>query len=520
MCIATVSSRVLGLLRDLLSARLFGASSVSDAFIVAFRIPNLLRELLAEGALSSAFVPIFAKVRETRGEEAAWKLTGDMLNAMLLVLSAVVIAGELSSPLLIHLLAPGFSRSHMEFSLAVSLNRMLFPFIAFMALAALFTGALNARHEFFLPALAPAITNLCLIAAGLWLCPRLGRDPSRQIFGWALGALVGGLLQFGVHLPPVLGGGFRPRFSWPFADPDVRKIFRLMVPAVFALSVTQVNLVVSQMLASYLPHGSITYLTYGARLMYLPVGIFGVAIATAVLPTLSAHVAGNRMGDFKSTLSFAMRMNVFFTVPATVGLILLAEPVNLLLLHGGLFSLEATHRVALASICYSFAILTASQIKVLVPCFYALEKPSIPVRIGIAMAALNLALSVTLMALLPLPVRFLGLAISTTLVSYCNASCLLWFLRRKIGPLGGRAMLGEGLKTLLSAALMGAAVWLAQRAFEHLSPPTPGHLYRGVEVGLLLALGLGVYFWSARSLGMREWKEWLQKRRRAPARRP
>lgn len=519
MGLATTTSRILGLVRDSLSASLFGAGAVSDAFWVAFRIPNTLRDLLAEGALSSAFIPAFAQARQKGGDAAAWRLTASMVNALLMVMGAVVLLGMAFSPLLITVLAPGLAAHPEQFSLTVKLNRLLFPFIACMAFGALFTGVLNARRHFLLPALAPAITNLGMIAAGLFLCPRLGPLAEVQVFGWALGALAGGLLQFTVHVPPVLQAGFRFHWSWPFADPEVRGIFRTMIPAVFALSITQINLLVNQGLASHLPHGSITYLLYGNRLMQFPLGIFGVAIATAVLPSLSDDVAAKRMDDFKKTLAFGMRLTLFITVPAVAGLMVLAEPINQLLFRWGRFSAADAHAVAMTSLCYAAMVVSASLVKLFVPAFYALGEASRPVRIGLWTVALNLAFNLLFMTLFPEPLRYLGIAVSTTLVSLCYAAALFWSLRRRVGRLGAGPVVRDAAKCCLAAAGMAAVVAGAMTLWDHALAGTgaPARALLAAEVAALLAAGVGSYFLFTKMLGLKEWEEWFAVRKNGPA---
>lgn len=517
MGMATTTSRILGLVRDSLSASLFGAGAVSDAFWVAFRIPNTLRDLLAEGALSSAFIPAFAQARQKGGDEAAWRLTAAMVNALLMVMGAVVLLGMAFSPLLITVLAPGLAAHPGQFALTVKLNRLLFPFIACMAFGALFTGVLNARRHFLVPALAPAITNLGMIAAGIFLCPRLGPMAETQVFGWALGALAGGMLQFTVHVPPVLSAGFKFTWNWPFSNPEVRKVFRTMLPAIFALSITQINLLVNQGLASVLPHGAITYLTYGNRLMQFPLGIFGVAIATAVLPSLSDDVAASRMDDFKRTLTFGMRLTLFITVPAVAGLMVLAEPINQLLFQWGRFTAADAHAVAMTSLCYAAMVVPASLVKLFVPAFYALGESSRPVRIGCWTVALNLAFNLGFMAALPEPQRYLGIAASTTLVSLCYAASLFWALRNRVGRLGAGPVIRDAAKCCLAAAAMAAVVAGGMALWVRSFPGAGTRPALAAQVAVLLAAGVGSYFLFTKWLGLTEWQEWFAARENGPA---
>jgi putative peptidoglycan lipid II flippase len=291
--LATLGSRVLGYGRDMLGARLFGASIYSDAFVVAFRLPNLFRELFAEGALSAALIPGLARARQEAGEAGAWRLASLMLSALAMVLALLILAGVWGAPWLLRQAAPGFVADPSQFALALRLTRLLFPFIGFMGLASLFMGTLNARRQFLAPALAPAAMNVVMIAFGLLVCPRLGPDPQDQVTGWAVGALLGGAAQWLVQAPAAWRAGFRWRPQWPWGDAGVRRVLSQMGPAVLGLSTTPVNILVNTMLASLLAPGAVTTLYYGNRLMRLPLGLFGVAIATAVLPDLAAfHVQG------------------------------------------------------------------------------------------------------------------------------------------------------------------------------------------------------------------------------------
>lgn len=501
MSLATVSSKVLGFGRDMVFAGLFGASSYSDAFVVAFRLPNLFRDLFAEGALSSAFIPGLARARQQGGEAAAWRLANLMLNALGMALAVLVLAGIWLAPWLLRWAAPGFEASPEQLALALRLTRVMFPFIAFMGLGALFMGTLNARRQFLAPALAPAAMNVVVIAFGLFVCPRLGplRD---QVLWWSVGTLVGGAAQWLVQVPAAWSAGFRWTPRWPWRDEGVRRILRQMSPAVIGLSTTQVNLMVNTMLASQLATGAVTYLYLGNRLMQLPLGIFGVPIATAVLPDLAAyHVAGDR-ARFKQTLSFGLRLSLFITLPCLVGLIVLALPINVLLLHYERFDLEATRATAAVSIAYTAGVVFASWVKILVPAFYALEKPSTAVRVSVAMVGANLGLNLLLWK----PYGYLGLAASTTVVALLHASCLLWMLRRELGRFVKAEDLRQGARIVIAAAGLGLGVWLGRQSLEGVWPGwgsgAQGRVVLAGLLGLLIVGGVLLYAALGVALGL------------------
>lgn len=501
MSLATTASRILGYGRDMVSAHLFGAGGVSDAFVVAFRLPNLFRDLFAEGALSAAFVPALTRER-LKGEAAAWALAAHMANALLLGLGLLVLAGVLGARWLLPLVAPGFVGRPETFGLALTLTRILFPFIGFMGMAALFMGMLNARKRFFLPALAPAAMNVVMIAAGLLLCPRLGPRPEDQILGWALGALAGGAAQWLIQVPAARAAGFRWRWGAPWRHEGVRRVFRAMGPAVLGQSTTQVNLVVNTMLASQLAAGSVTYLYFGNRLMQLPLGVFGVAIAAAVLPDLALHHAKGEKARFGRTLAYGLKLTLFITLPAMLGLMLLALPIHALLLQGGRFDLEATRATAAASMAYTAGVVFAAWVKVLVPAFYALERQALAVKVAVAMVAVNLGLNLLLWR----PFGYLGLAAAASAVMLAQAMALLLLMRRQLGAFWRRQDWSEAGRMALAAAGMALAVWGGRWGLEAAWPGwAQGELGKaalGLGVLGLVVLGVLSYGGTALALGL------------------
>jgi putative peptidoglycan lipid II flippase len=502
MSLATVISRVLGFGRDMVSAHLFGAGMVSDAFMVAFRLPNFFRDLFAEGALSSAFVPALAKARHHGGDLEAWRLASLMLSAMSLILGALVALGLVAAPWLLRLAAPGFSARPEQFELALSLTRIVFPFIGFIGLAALFMGMLNARKAFFLPALAPAMMNVAMIGFGLLVCPRLGADPKKQVLGWAVGAMVGGAAQWLIQIPAAWRAGFRWRLRWPFRDAGVKRVFKAMVPAVLGQSTTQFNLLVNTMIASKLALGSITYLNYGNRLFQMPLGIFGVAIAAAVLPDLAAYHAAGNMSGYRKTLGYGLRLTMFTDLPAFAGLVCLGLPITVLLFKGGRFTLDNAYATALVSIIYTSGVVFASWVKVLVPAYYAIDKQSVAVRVSMAMVAVNLTLNLLLWRTF----GYLGLAMTTTVVSLLQALILQFILSRYVGRLWDRDALEQVARMIFCTALMALTLFGGMALMDQRWPGWQegalGKPKLALQVLGLVAAGIGVYFAASSALGL------------------
>ncbi len=501
MGLATMLSRVLGYWRDALAAGLFGAGPVSDAFVAAFRLPNMFRDLFAEGALSSAFVPAFARAKH-HSEGEAWRLAALMLNAVVLLMALLVALGVWFAPQIVGLAAPGFRADPIQFQLTIRLTRILFPFIAFMALAALLMGMLNSRKRFGIPALAPAMMNVVMISFGLFVCPRIEGGPPAQIIGWAWGALLGGAAQMFFQWPAAWNQGFRPILAWPFKDAGVRKVLGQMGPAVLGNSTTQINLVINTILASQLGAGALTYLYYGNRLMQLPLGVFGVAIATAVLPDLALHRASGDPVAFRKLLGYGLRLTLFITLPAMAGLILLAEPINLLLLRWGHFDAQAAHATAMASICYTLGVVFASWTKVLVPSFYAIDEPGVPVKVSLICVAINLALNLALMGSL----GYLGLALAASVSAAIQALLLQWLLRRRVGVLWDKAGLRDGARMIMAVFAMVLTLLVAEAGLASLGMDVTdlsmGRAVLAAKVFGLIALGAVVYALVASALGL------------------
>jgi putative peptidoglycan lipid II flippase len=450
---ATMTSRVLGLVREQVMAAWFGAGLATDAFNVAFRIPNLLRDLFAEGAMSSAFVPKFMEVQARRGSEAALEFGRRLLLSLVVFLSALCLIGGLAAPWLVAVFAPGFASIPGKVELTVALTRVMLPFLPLIAAAAVCMAMLNARGRFLVPALAPALQNLLMVGAGLALIPACLAVGWPAIAAMAIGVVIGGLGQLAWQLAPLFALGFRWRWEPPSIDPDVRRVAAAMVPATIGLAATQLNLFVSTVLASLLPQGSVSWLWYAFRLMQLPIGVFGVALGTVSLPSLSRAAVAGDMTAVKTTLSATLRLVLLLTLPAAVWLAVAAHAVIALLYQHGRFTEPDTAATAGALVMYCVGLPAFAAVGVLTRTFYALGDTRTPVRASFVAVAANLALNLTLMG----PLAHWGLALATSLTSIVNLLQLAFGLRRKLGDLDGRRVLSTLARVAASSAIGGAA---------------------------------------------------------------
>jgi putative peptidoglycan lipid II flippase len=488
--LATLASRVLGFVRDMVVARTFGAGPVTDAFFVAFRIPNLLRRLLAEGALSTAVIPVFTETLTREGPDAFGRLARAVTGAAIVVLCAVAALGMLAAPLVVAVMAPGWRADTQLFELAVALTRALFPYLVLVGLAALAMGALNAHHRFFTAALGPAVLNLAMIAAVVGLASRL----TTPIMALAVGVLVGGLGQLVVQLPELRRLGVPLRPSWQPRHPAVARIAHRLWPAVFALAAVQVTVVVNTLLASLLPTGTVSYLYYADRVMEFPLGVFGIALATAALPSMSAQAARRDLAAVRATLEFALRLSAFVAVPATVGLVLLGAPIVQVLFQRGEFSAADGVLTAHALAGYAVGLPAFSATRIAAQTFYALGDTRTPVLVGFVTVGVNVVLALLLM----FPLRHTGLALASSLSSYVNVLGLCWLLHRRLGGPRGAALAGSLGRTLAASA--GLALWCAW--VEGLLPAPPEPLGPGLG-RVLLALVGGVVVYGAGAAAMR-----------------
>ncbi len=489
----TLLSRILGFVRDFVQARAFGAGIEMDAFVVAFRLPSLVRRMVAEGAFAQAFVPSLAEYKNKRGDEETHRLINHVASALGLVVLIVSILGALAAPAIIYATAPGFSDDIRKFELTVELTRITFPYISFMALVALAGGVLNTWSRFAIPAFTPVLLNLSFIAMALLAAPYF--DPPVLALGWAV--FIGGLAQVLLQLRPLANIGMLPRFSLDFSDPGVRRILKLMAPAILGVSVSQISLLINTVFASFLPSGSVSWLYYADRLMEFPAGLLGVALGTILLPSLSKLHADDKAEEFSSLLDWGLRLTLMLTLPAALGLALLAVPLVSTLFNYGAFSATDVMHTRSALVAYSVGLTGLILVKVLAPGFYARQDIRTPVKIAIitliATQLMNLAFI--------LPLRHAGLALSIGLASCLNAALLYRGLRKRAVYVPQAGWGKFALKLLAALAVMGGVLWFA-------SGPAAlwteiGGLERAGRLALVVGAGALAYFATLFALGFR-----------------
>lgn len=496
MSLATFISRILGFIRDMIFALYFGASGVTDTFFAAFRIPNLLRELFAEGSISSAFIPVLTEYREKHGEEEARRLVRIVFTFISIVVSLICLLGIVFAPYIVMVIAPGFLDSPEQFSLTVLLTRIMFPFLLFISMAALVMGSLNTKKVFFLPALAPAVLNIVLILSIVFFESRT----SEPVMAAAIGVLIGGFVQLAFQLPVFFKHGYRLGFDPAFNHPGLKRIAVLLVPATLALSVSQINIVVSNILASYLPSGSITYLFYSMRLIQFPIGMFGVAMGMAILPTLSEHAVKGDFDKLREDFSFALRLLFFITVPSMAGLIFLREPVVNMLFQRGAWDYAATIGTSQALIYYSLGIWAIVGVRVVTASFYSMQDTKTPVKIAVVAMTANIVLSLLLMK----PMKHSGLALANAAAASINFTLLFFMLKRKLGRIDARAIITSFIKITAASVVTGVLSWLIIKGdiWKH-GGRTPEKA--GIMCGIIL-LFLAVYAGIMHLLGSDELK--------------
>jgi putative peptidoglycan lipid II flippase len=489
----TLLSRILGFVRDLVIARAFGAGMMTDAFFVAFRLPNLLRRLFAEGAFSQAFVPMLAEYRNRRGEAETKQLVDRVATLLSVVVLAVTAIGVLGAPLLILVSAPGFAASPEKFALTVELTRIAFPYILFMALVALAAGILNTWSRFALPAFTPVLLNLSFIGMALFAAPYF--DPPVLALAWAV--FLGGVLQLALQLPALGEIGMLPRFDWAPRDEGVRRVLRLMGPAVLGVSVAQVSLLINTIFASFLVSGSVSWLYYADRLMEFPAGLLGAALGTILLPSLAKAHSSEQPEKFSALLDWGLRLTFLLTLPAALALALLAVPLIATLFQHGAFTAADVMQTRSALVAYSIGLTGLILVKVLAPGFYARQDIKTPVKIAIvtllATQAMNLAFIV--------PLRHAGLALSIGLASCLNAALLFRGLRQRGSYLPQPGWHGFALRVGTALAALAAVLWLGmgEQAFWL----TASSFERVVRLTWVVLAGIAAYFGSLWLLGFR-----------------
>ena len=489
----TLISRILGFLRDTIIARVFGAGLYSDAFFVAFKIPNLLRRLFAEGAFSQAFVPILAEYKTRRGHDETRDLVDHVASLLALILLAVTAIGVLAAPVIIYISAPGFSSTPQKFDLTVQLLQLTFPYIFFISLVSAAGGILNTYSKFSVPAFTPVLLNLSFIGCALWLAPYF--DPPVLALGIAV--LLGGVLQLGFQLPYLAGIGLLPRFRLKFNDEGVWRILKLMGPAVFGVSISQISLLINTIFASFLVTGSVSWLYYADRLMEFPTGILGVALGTILLPSLAKHYADASTDEYSRLLDWGLRLTLLLALPAALALAVLSVPLISTLFFYGKFSLHDLWMTREALLAYSLGLLGLIMVKVLAPGFYARQNIRTPVKIALftlfATQLMNLAFIWHL--------KHAGLALSIGLGACLNAGLLFYHLRRHgiYHPQAG--WLKFFLQVAAALAAMAAVLWFAMGEEE--AWLRGGIVSRVAHLSWTVAAGAAAYFAALALFGVR-----------------
>ena len=489
----TLLSRILGFARDFVIARTFGAGMATDAFFVAFRLPNLLRRLFAEGAFSQAFVPILAEYKNKREAEETRRLADHVATLLFLALLAVTLLGILLAPAIVYVSAPGFAETPAKFELTVAMLRVTFPYILFISLVSFAGGILNTWSRFAVPAFTPVLLNLSFIGMALFAAPYF--DPPVLALAWAV--FLGGVLQLALQLPFLAKIGMLPRFSVSLQDEGVRRILKLMLPALFGVSVSQISLLINTIFASFLPTGSVSWLYYADRLMEFPSGLLGAALGTILLPSLSRSHAENDHREFSALLDWGLRLTFLLTLPAALALALLAVPLLATLFNYGAFQADDVLRTREALVAYSVGLTGLILVKVLAPGFYARQNIRTPVKIALVTLAATQAMN----AVFIVPLAHAGLALSIGLASCLNAA-LLWRGLRRRGdymPLPGWRLFG--LKLAAALAAMGLVLWFGMGTQAHWIGAPP--LERVLRLAALVAAGGTAYFGTLLLLGFR-----------------
>lgn len=489
---ATLTSRVLGMVREIVYARFMGVGWVTDAFVLAFQIPSLFRRLLGEGALTAAFIPIFKEKEKTHGEVEMWRAANAVLSGLVIAACGVIALVMLGISL-----ALGVHHFPEKTELMLRLLRVMFPYMALVCAAAVMMGMLNARGHFFIPAMGATMLNVVMIASVLWLAPKfgVGLPPGRrlpvEIFALAYGVLAAGVAQAAFQVPTLWRDGFRYRWVSPWRDETVRRVIIKMIPGTIGVAAFQINVTLVQVLSFWVGTGIVSSFGYAVRLMELPQGMFGISLATYLLPTLSGLAAEKKFSEYRATLRHGLSTLIFLNMIASALLVALAVPIVRLLFERGKFDAVATHESAYALMCLAPGLVAFSAVNILARAFYALGDTQTPMKISIACLTLNLALAVVLVVVVPL--RQGGLGIANTVTSICNVLMLIFALRKKLGTLEMESL----RKTTL--LLMGMAIFAGIMAFAggRLWDEKLGHATLPLKIGAVFvpAMVAGGLYW-------------------------
>ena len=493
MSALTFVSRVLGFVRDTVTARAFGAGLMTDAFFVAFRIPNLLRRMFAEGAFSQAFVPVLGEYKAKRSAEETRSLIDHVAGMLALTLFVVTVIGVLSAPFVIYLSAPGFSADARKFDVTVTMLRITFPYIFFISLAAFFGAILNTYNRFSVPAFTPTLLNISMIVGALWAAPYF--EPPVLALAWSVA--VGGVLQLFFQVPSLRRLQLLPRFRLNFRDAGVWRIMKLMGPAMFGVSIGQISLVINTIFASFLVTGSVSWLYYADRLMEFPTGLLGVALGTILLPSLSKHFAQGAIEEYSKLLDWGLRLTLMLALPAALALAILAVPLIATLFHYGKFSAHDLYMTRDALMAYSLGLLGLIVVKVLAPGFYARQNIRTPVKIAVTTLVATQLMNLIFIG----PLKHAGLALSIGLGACLNAGLLFYFLRKARIYIPQPGWPAFAFKLLLALIAMGSVLFWAMGASDTWLTLTALDKIR--RLSLLVLLGIAVYFLTLLALGLR-----------------
>ena len=499
---ATILSRILGFVRDVVLARMFGASGETDAFFLAFRIPNFMRRLFAEGSFSLAFVPVLSEYKAHGDRQALRDLIDHVTGTLAAILLVLIAIGIIAAPLVLSIFAPGWlADDRLKFDLSASMLKITFPYILFISLTALAGGILNTFERFLIPALTPVLLNLSLIAAALLLANRL----AVPVTALAWGVLLAGIVQFLLQIPALMRLGLMPRPKWGWRHSGVRRILKLMIPTLFGSSVAQVNLLIDSIIATFLVSGSVSWLYYSDRLLEFPLGVFGIALATVILPSLSQKHARASTAEFSATLDWALRLAVIITVPAAVGLIILAQPILITLFQYDAFQPDDVRMSAYSLVTYSVGLPAFIAIKVLAPGYYARQDTSTPVKIAIAAMVTNILLNLLFVGLLMnrgFEGPHAGLALASSTAAYLNAILLYRGLKKGEVYQPERGWVRLWVSVILACTAMGAlllfmthdiAGWLEASA-----------ILRVKNLALIIVFGVIIYIFTSMLTGIRK----------------
>ena len=502
---ATITSRILGVVREQVIASFFGAGAATDAYNVAFRLPNLLRDLFAEGAMSAAFVPTFTRYLVTSGRESAWRLSNHVINALIVVTGAlVVLAIIFAQPLIVAFTAEKYTADPTQLALTVQMARIMLPALTLIALAAALMGMLNTLHHYFIPALSPAMFNVMTIVCAFTLVPLMPALGLHPIVAIAIGTLLGGVAQLALQWPTLHTEGFRYRPEIDWRDEGLRRMLTLMGPGAIGMAATQVNVFVNTLLATSTVEGAVSWLNYAFRLMYLPIGLFGVSIATATLPTVSRQSTDRDFGAVRETVTNGLSLMLMLNIPSMVGLIVLAQPIVRVIFERGAFDAADTEATAAALQFYAIGLVGYSVVRILSPVFYALGRNRTPVIVSAVAVLVNASLNYVLIRVLGYSYR--GLAFGTSIAALFNAAALLVLLRAHLHGLNESRLVGAVARISIASALMGATAFYAH---DLLPRWLPGHAFavQAIRLGTAIGLAVVVLAASAWMLRIREFNE-------------